>query len=300
MIVGCGRLQASDMPPAHEGTPMLGAGFRFSTYGPDYDPGPPYWVSVGEQMASRFANASPQGIWIVGNQSGRGTILTFPGSSDEPGIRFAAEDMNEEALTRFDASGVKVWLQVEPGAAPIAELIHIVLDQYGHHPCVLGVGIDVEWYLMREYREGKPVTDEEAAAWVTTARAHDARYRVFLKHWLIEKMPPTVRDGLLFVDDSQDFNSLDAMLDEFAAWGMAFAPAPVAFQFGYESDQPWWQALDDPPGDIGRQILDSVPNTEGLFWVDFTVLDVFPPPGSGGGYWDGGSGGIRASRRQQE
>jgi hypothetical protein len=61
------------------------------------------------------------------------------------------------------------------------------------------------------------------------------------------------------------------------AWSRAFAPAPVAFQYGYRSDRRWWRHLDDPPADIGRRILDAAPNTEGLFWVDFTVLEVFPP-----------------------
>jgi hypothetical protein len=32
----------------------LGAGFRYSSYGPPYNPGPEYWDSVGEQMAAKF------------------------------------------------------------------------------------------------------------------------------------------------------------------------------------------------------------------------------------------------------
>jgi len=172
---------------------------------------------------------------------------------------------------------VRVWLQVEPGHAPVEELIHLVLGEYGTHPCVVGFGIDVEWYQSTERPEGKPVTDEEAAAWLAAIRSHDPSDRLFLKHWEASKLPPTLRDGLLFIDDSQILPSLDAMVAEFAAWGRSFAPAPVAFQFGYPSDRPWWRQLADPPGDIGRAILAAVPNAAGLYWVDFTVLDVFPP-----------------------
>ena len=102
-------------------------------------------------------------------------------------------------------------------------------------------------------------------------------YRIFLKHWEIDYMPPTARDGIVFVDDSQQFPSLDDMVTEFARWGEAFAPATVGFQYGYPDDKDWWGELDDPPGDIGHRILAEVPNTEGLFWVDFTVREVFPP-----------------------
>ena len=90
-------------------------------------------------------------------------------------------------------------------------------------------------------------------------------------------MPPTVRDGILFVHDSQQLPSLEAMVDEFEVWGEAFAPAPVGFQYGYDSDKVWWSDLTNPPGDIGMAILAEVPNTQGLYWVDFTVLDLFPP-----------------------
>jgi len=90
-------------------------------------------------------------------------------------------------------------------------------------------------------------------------------------------MPPTERDGIFFVDDSQQFESFDHMVNEFAEWGEAFAPAPVGFQYGYPADKIWWQNLQDPPKDIGQALLDKVSNTQGLFWVDFTVLDVFPP-----------------------
>ena len=66
-------------------------------------------------------------------------------------------------------------------------------------------------------------------------------------------------------------------MTEFAAWGAHFAPAPVGFQYGYPADQTWWQELADPAKEIGQAILTQTPNTRSLFWVDFTVLEVFPP-----------------------
>ena len=256
---------------------MVGAGFRYSAYGPDWDPGPAYWLRVGQEMAARFPGAVGETVWIVGRLEGDGTLLNFPVDGDHPLILGSETDENEAALDLFDRHGFRVWLQVEPGHAPVEELIHIVLDRYSHHPSVVGVGIDVEWFESTEQPEGRAVTDAEARAWLAAARKHDPDYRLFLKHWEIGKMPPTAREGLLFIDDSQILPSLQTMVDEFADWGRAFAPAPVGFQYGYPSDRPWWSKLDDPPGDVGRAILDRVPNTEGLYWVDFTVLDLFPP-----------------------
>jgi hypothetical protein len=268
---------ASGAEEAGAGEESLGAGFRYSTYGPEYDPGSAYWVSVGERMAERFPNSVPEAVWIVGRLSGEGSLLSFPAQTDDPLIRTTDEDGNEQALAMFDRIGGRVWLQIEPGNAPVEEMIHLMLDRYAKHPSVIGVGVDVEWYRSTDKPEGQAVTDAEARSWLAAARSHNPEYRLFLKHWEIGKMPPTERDGLLFIDDSQMLASLDVMVDEFAEWGKAFAPAPVGFQYGYESDRHWWQYLEDPPKDIGQRILESVPNTEGLYWVDFTAIELFPP-----------------------
>jgi hypothetical protein len=257
--------------------PRLGAGFRWSVYGPKYNPVPEYWARVGREMAARFPGATPEAIWIVSRVKGEGTVLNFPTPAGEAGIKGTAEDGNEAALALFDELGFRVWLQVEPSFVPVEPLIHVVLERYAHHRCVVGFGIDVEWYRSFTPDEGQPVTDVEATAWLAAVRTHNPGYRLFLKHFEANRMPPTVRDGLLFVDDSQIYPSLDAMVEEFGEWARTFAPAPVAFQYGYLSDRPWWRALDDPPGEIGRRILAVAPNTEALFWVDFSVLEVFPP-----------------------
>jgi len=274
-VVALATCAGGPMPPSQ--TSGLGAGFRFSTYGPAFDPGPEYWVRVGETMAASIPGAAPETLWIVGRLNGDGVRFNFPVSGEHELIEGAETDENETALDLFDAHGFRVWLQVEPGHAPVEELIDLVMSRYGHHPSVVGFGVDVEWYESTVDPEGTAVTDATAAGWLAAVRRHDPDDRLFLKHWLIEKMPPTLRDGLLFVDDSQILPSLDAMVDEFAEWGRAFAPAPVGFQFGYPSDRPWWHRLANPPADIGRAILAAVPNTRGLYWVDFTVLDVFPP-----------------------
>jgi len=269
---------AVEMPQSHPYSPgILGAGFRYSVQGPLLDPGPRYWVYTGKSMASKFERAVPQGVWIVSHYNGKGTRFTFPGTSGNEDILFSSKERNEEALSLFDRQGIQVWLQIEPGQAPVEELLRIVLQRYGHHPCVIGVGIDVEWYCTERFAGEGFIADEDAMSWVKTVRSFNPDYWLFLKHWEVSKMPPNYRYGIVFVDDGQQFHSLEALSTQFTAWGRAFYPAPVAFQYGYPSDRVWWERLSNPADEIGRQILACVPNAGGLFWVDFTVLDVFPP-----------------------
>lgn len=255
----------------------LGAGFRFSTYGVNHNPGPEYWGTVGQRMSAKFPESQPETIWIVGNIYGQGTYLNFPCETDDPHIKCGYTDMNEQTFELFDRQGVRVWLQVEAGNADMDELIRIVMNQYKHHPSIVGFGVDVEWYKSTDGPLGIPITDEEAERWVKAVRAIDPEYRLFIKHWELEWMPPNYREGILFINDHQEFKSLTEMLENFNAWGAHFDPHPVGYQYGYLSDRGWWQTLQDPPGDIGRAILENNPNTRGLYWVDFTVLEMFPP-----------------------
>lgn len=270
-LTGC-----SASPPAES---ALGAGFRFSTYGAEGNSDPEYWASVGKQMSAKFPGSHPEAIWIIGNFMGDGkTYLSFHAETDDPNITSSHADMNEDALNLFDKKGFKVWLQVEPANADMPTLIDLIMNQYKHHPSVIGVGVDVEWYKSGGDPLGTPVTDEEAKTWVETIRTYGPKYKIFLKHWETNYMPPSYRDGIVFIDDSQQFNSLGDLVNEFSAWGQHFRPSPVGFQYGYPADKVWWKNLQDPPADIGKAILKKTPNTSALYWVDFTITEVFPLP----------------------
>ncbi len=230
-------------------------------------------------LAAALVSASPgrkdalKGAGIRSSTYGRPTD-PGPGYWARTGAAIAAKFPGAKP---FDELGYRVWLQTEPGWAPVDKAFHVMLERYGHHPCVIGVGVDVEWHRSNDPDKGDPVTDEMAQAWLAAARSHNPDYRMFLKHFREEVMPPTAREGILFIDDSQIYESLGAMVAEFAKWGRAFAPAPVGFQYGYQTDKPWWSKMKDPVKEIGDRILAATPNTETLIWVDFSVRDVFPP-----------------------
>jgi hypothetical protein len=250
------------------------AGARSSKYGIRPFPTPEQWVRTLTQISGRFPGSRPTGIWIVGalhEREGCGLEFPSPGQSD-PSITFDDVDKHEPYLAAFDAAGIQVFLQVEPGLADPERLIDLVLSRYAHHPSVVGFGIDVEWYRESEHPEwGEKVDDETARRWEARVQSHQADYRLFLKHWDRGWMPPTYRGRIVFVDDSQQLAALPAMVDEFALWGSTFAPNPVFFQVGYPADAHWWQTLPDPISDIGQAVCARIAQPCGLIWVDFTL-----------------------------
>jgi len=265
---------------SQENKQPLHAGLRSSSYGISPFPSPNWWVASTSSMAARFPGAAPSVVWIVGiMQSSTDCRLNFPSpGGDYAHVQFNPTDENEVHLAAFDRAGVKVWLQVEPTDADVSALVDLVMARYSHHPSVIGFGVDVEWYQIASHQEGKAVTDAEARTWSERVRSYNPNYLLFVKHWLSSKLPPAYRTGMAFVDDSQQFASLDEMVREFAVWGRTFAPAGVGFQVGYKDDQKWWGSLADPPKDVGRALLDKVPNTTDLYWVDFSAYDIWPAP----------------------
>jgi hypothetical protein len=188
----------------------------------------------------------------------------------------------EAPTTAAPASGGNAYGPATQAPAAAAQSAAAVVDvansaQLGS---VLVDGNGMTLYLFTKDSPGKAgraITDDEAKGWMEKVLSFNPRWVLFLKHWLIEKMPSSYRTGIVFVDDSQELGSLDAMLEEFAGWGEAFAPAEVGFQVGYEADQTWWSGLADPPGDIGRALLERIPNMTDLYWVDFTAYTLWPP-----------------------
>jgi hypothetical protein len=179
-------------------------------------------------------------------------------------------------LNYFDAHGINVLLQVEPGYADVDKLIDIVLKRYGRHPSVIGFGIDVEWY--KNTIDGKPgtaVAATTAQAWEKHVKSYNSKYQLMLKHY-DQNYLSTYRGDIIFVDDSQEFPDQTSFLDEMSAFGSHFYPNTVLYQIGYDIDKTWWGKLVDAPATLGQALATRTRQTMGIVWVDFTLRDVLP------------------------
>jgi hypothetical protein len=100
--------------------------------------------------------------------------------------------------------------------------------------------------------------------------------RAVVQHWETAKMPPTYRTGLYFVYDGYGSQSLGEMVSKWAAWGESFPDNPVGFYLGFPSDKSWWGNYDDPYYQVGSKLLERVKNAKGLYWVSFSIKDLYP------------------------
>ena len=259
-------------------------GFRFSeggvkkerNYGkiPDGDS----WVQFLTKIKSHFNEDAKPTVVVIVSQNSKDVINVFgfpapSGYSTTDYIRYSSSDKFEKILTKFDEEGISVWLQVEPGDNDLVTLAKIVFKQYGHHKCVQGFGIDLEWWYRRDDGAGKKLSDSDAKKVVDYVRSINPKYTVFAKHWKKDYMPKTYRDGMIFVDDSQDFDSMSDVKKEFKRWAEAFPDNPVIFQIGYQADEHLWTKS---PVDFAKAIVDEVTQIHdhvGIMWVDFTMKD---------------------------
>lgn len=210
-------------------------------------------------------------------------------------LKFGKSDFNEDYLTAFDEAGYDVWLQVEAGFVDIVKLATVVMTKYKDHPCVKGFGIDAEWYRnVIDGYDGTAVTDTIAKSVDEAVKKINSKYSVFVKHWDTNYLPKKYRgvnNDMIFVTDSQYFDSLKNMKKHYSEWAEHYEPNPVFFQIGYYarpdgkekvegsgSDEKIWKSFDKPLKDFGTAILKSLPESEqkrGIIWVDMTFLDAY-------------------------
>lgn len=263
------------------------AGVRVSSYGMVRKSSNPYafeefpdvddMVGFGETMQSLYDGSTGAYLLIVGTMSGSDTCsLAFPVSGSYDCIKGSKSDRYESYLDAMDEAGYSVWLQVEPGYADLETLVTLVMNRYGHHSCVKGFGIDVEWHEpIADTDTGTKLSDTDAQKVLAKARSYNENYTVFVKHWREDYLPSKM-EGLIYVNDSQQFSSLDEVKADFSSWAAYYAPYPVMFQIGYKADRPIWNEFDNPAKEFGEAILDacSSGNDIGIIWVDFTLCDV--------------------------
>ena len=259
-------------------------GFRFSeggvksskNYGkiPDGDK----WVQFVNKFKKHFNKDAKPTVIVIVSQNAENVIniFGFPapnGYHKTEHIIYANKDNFESILTKFDQVGINAWLQVEPGDNDIITLAKIVFKQYGHHSCVKGFGIDLEWWYRRGDGQGKKLTADYAQKVVKYVKSINSKYTVFAKHWDPRFMPESYVDGMIYVDDSQGLESISNAKSEFRYWAKKFSNNPVMFQIGYAADRNLWGG---DPINFAKAISNEVTqynNHVGIIWVDFTMKE---------------------------
>jgi hypothetical protein len=274
-------------PPSPSPSKCKWAGVRESKYGVDEIkigfPSPQGWANAMNHMASHWNGSAPTAIWLVGEVDfgTTGTTLQFtsPGGNYDSLIKFNPSGVDHEScLNYFDQQGIQIFLQLEPGFASITDQINAVLRKFGHHPCVAGLAIDIEWYKhagdngMNAY-----VSDALAKQWEAQVKSFNSRYWLLLKHFEERYLPPTYRGDIIFCCDDEQNGSLNSFLSEHRTMAEFCYPNPVIYQIGYPSDKSWWGRYSDPPQVLGDALINQTRDGQecGVIWVDFS-LDILP------------------------
>ncbi|HXF11406.1 MAG TPA: YncE family protein [Desulfuromonadaceae bacterium] len=189
-----------------------------------------------------------------------------------PGAIPITPEVTEQIFLRMDDRGVDVFIEIYPRKTDdVPSAIDELLKKYQQHKCVRGLCVDLEYY--------KPAADDLAKIWDEKIKSYNPVYRLALKHWEQNYMPPKYRGkgDLIFIDTSSEA-PIDDLNKGFASWANHFAPVACAFQVGYPADEDamngtntngWWK-LKDPVRDWANGILSNISTTNqelGFLWV---------------------------------
>lgn len=256
---------------------MKYAGVTSSVNGISPFPSPIIWKKVVAKMEKAFPATEPVVLWKIGtvNITNAGINLEFPSDGTNDFISFSTNDRHQRYLRYFDMKAISIILLVEPGYAPVETIIDLVWARYRKHPCVIGIGIDVELYNnIRNYGTGMKVDDFRAMSWERKVRSCNTNYRLFLKHYSVSYLPDTYRGEIVFIDSSRQFKNMKDMAAKGFSFAERFYPNVVLFLTGDPADRPWWNRYKRPQEDIGDALTEKVRQEFGLVWSDATMKEV--------------------------
>jgi hypothetical protein len=227
------------------------------------------YLNAIRNINGKFSGSKKWVTWTVGDLTRAIPAGTNP-----------TDTQHEAFLSLMDQHDIQVFLEIFPFAAnpgknlpgiDAAMEIDKWLGKFKHHKSVAGVGIELEYF-------GK-ATDSLAAVWDKRVKGHNPKYRMFLRHYSKDFMPPAYRGGgdLIFICDASE-GAIPELNNAFGDWANHFAPTACAFQIGYPADEDnmngskdggWWR-LQDPVRDWGNGILPLIKDEKqeiGLIWV---------------------------------
>ncbi len=286
LYAGCCR-------PSVDPAKVFYTGARASNYGIRPFPEPDDWGRALRVMKSKFKDSKPALLWILGTVARQRGVsvcnLNFPGNGKfEEGINHLLPfDGNKKYFEYFDKHGISVFIQVEPGTGDVLRLIDITLSRYKKYSCVVGFGVDIEWYKTKNTEgRGLMIDDKTAEIWEKRVKSYNPNYRLYLKHWLVEWFPPKYRGDIIFVNDTQSknestyedetFPTLEAMEKYYTKWAKHVYPNTVFLQIGYRLNHNLWGDMEEPIVEFGDALSKNIKQNYSIFWVDFTLQDVLP------------------------
>ncbi len=194
----------------------------------NYDPPASYWASAARQY-----EGSGNVLDLVVAQAQDGAVaLPFPFTGTGL-IRSASEsDLAEPYLDTFDSEGLGVILSLQPSGADVKDLIDIVLNRYGHHKCLIGINVDMEW---KQAGVPQHVSSAERDAWVAEIGRLSPGLKLFLTYYQdYTYFPPDDGNTIVLYDGSGD--TQDHLLAEYGELAKHFAN--VGIYTGYPSSRP--------------------------------------------------------------
>jgi hypothetical protein len=141
-------------------------------------------------------------------------------------------------MDAIEADGnIDVILDVEPMAAHVSDLMHIVMTKFGAYHSVVGFAPDWEW----SRGDGDKVS--ELPGWKDELQAYKPGMEFHLISWVHDAFGSWRDDSLSFGCDSQGFPDLSSQLAGFSDWTTNFAPQRSGVYWAYDTDAAWTRPL---------------------------------------------------------
>lgn len=232
-----------------------------------------YWSQAAKTLAQLVPNSTPTAVIVAGTNTKGACTLFMPEpsskSNDDKTILFSNDSL-DPILTAFDNIGGSVILEVQPGYAPLDQIISALINQYSGHSSLAGISIDARYSGVQAVSNDAYLSDADATTALSSLQSLGSNYSLYLKSASSSNLPTETRTSMTFVSDAAKFSGSDTMLASLSNWASNFSPSSIQVDIGAVADQNWWCASQDATA-VMSDLLGAISalqlnNLTGLFW----------------------------------
>ena len=190
---------------------------------------------------------------VIGAAAGNQTYAMYPSVVAN---QSESTDRVEPFLEELDRVGYRCILNIQPQKTDIVAIINEVLLRYSHHPCVIGLAVDVEW---KKTGTNQQVSGVEADTYIDAIQVYNSVYRLFLIHWESWRLPAD-RPGMTLLYDGISYDE-NYILNIYKTWSQNWSSIGI-YIFDKHAMIP-----DD-------KIMNAAPNTGYIIHEEYYIHEV--------------------------
>lgn len=242
-----------------------------------------FWLNTINTLSQNASGSTPAATLVVGLDQNGNCVVRVPATNNvvtsDSSIVLTQDTSFDNLLTKLDGINARVVLEVQPGKAGLSNLANLVINAYGSHASVVGLGVDVQYKGTTSFSSSAYISKSDIKTLVSAIQSINPNLMLYVRAADADNISiDASTTDVVFVHDGKGYASSEDMVAALKAWASAFAPSPVQLTIGSPNDANWWCGADAASitSTLFNAALATGSNITGVLWQADGIVLVYP------------------------